>query len=406
MTARSRFWPVVMALIALLAESGIVIVHARREYTEQELFARIQREGDPVKKAKYQIQLGRLKLQQAIERYGRDDQEHGQPLLSAYLEQMKGAWETLEKSGRPAVKKPQGFRELDIALREDARLLEDLKRRTPYLDRAPVEKIADGVEKLHEKVLQAIFPSLKNQNSKNSIQECARLAVSGGRGVGMRRCGPYFPARVWILPLMMLAASRFATAQTDKEDVLTPDEADQLREQQDPGRRIDLYLDFAQARLDLFETFRLKQHDPKYDNGGYLDKVLAQYIAINGDLKDWIEDQYERQGDMRRGLRNLLQRGPKQLEELHHFQQTPDEYAGDYKVNLKDAIDNLSDALDGGTQALAAQEKQFGELKREAKEDARASKERIKEAKKRAKEEKKLQKKERKQQVPSDEDEN
>jgi hypothetical protein len=222
----------------------------------------------------------------------------------------------------------------------------------------------------------------------------------------MRRCGPYFPARVWILPLMMLAASQLAAAQTDKEDVLTPDEADQLREQQDPGRRIDLYLDFAQARLDLFETFRLKQHDPNYDNGGYLDKVLAQYIAINGDLKDWIEDQYERQGDMRRGLRNLLQRGPKQLEELHHFQQTPDEYVADYKVNLKDAIDNLSDALDGGTQALAAQEKQFGELKREAKEDTRASKERIKEAKKRTKEEKKLQKKERKQQVPSDEDEN
>ena len=48
--------------------------------------------------------------------------------------------------------------------------MEDLKRRTPYLDRAPVEKIADGVEKLHEKVLQAIFPSLKNQNSKNSFK--------------------------------------------------------------------------------------------------------------------------------------------------------------------------------------------------------------------------------------------
>ena len=197
-----------------------------------------------------------------------------------------------------------------------------------------------------------------------------------------------------------------AAAQTPKPDVLTEDEADQLRDQQDPGARIELYLNFAQVRLDLFENFRSQSHDPKYDNGGYLDQVLAQYIAIDIELKDWIQDQYDRQGDLRKGLRALLDRGTKQIEELRHFQQTPDGLAGSYRDNLKDAIDNLSDTLDGATQALAEQEKKFGELKREAKEDARSAKEREKGAKRRAKEEKKLQKKEHKQGPPSDEDEN
>jgi len=91
-----------------------------------------------------------------------------------------------------------------------------------------------------------------------------------------------------------------AAAQTPKPDVLTEDEADQLRDQQDPGARIELYLNFAQVRLDLFENFRSQSHDPKYDNGGYLDQVLAQYIAIDIELKDWIQDQYDRQGDLRK----------------------------------------------------------------------------------------------------------
>jgi hypothetical protein len=208
-----------------------------------------------------------------------------------------------------------------------------------------------------------------------------------------------------LMPALFIGCSA-AVAQSRKEDALTEDEVDQLREEQDPSRRIELYLNFAQTRLDLFETFRGQAHDPKYDNGGYFDHVLGQYIAVENEMKDWIQDQFDRQGDMRKGLRTLLERGPKQLLELQHFQQTPDAYVANYKDNLKDAIDNLSDALDGATQGLAEQEKKFGELKREEKEDAHATKGRQKEARKRAKEEKKLQKKERKQGPPSDEDDN
>src|SRR5947209_5762414 len=71
------------------------------------------------------------------------------------------------------------------------------------------------------------------------------------------------------------------SAQRERPEVLTENEADQLRDQQDAGGRIELYLNFAQVRLDLFENFRSRAHDPKYDNGGYLDQVLVQYVAID-----------------------------------------------------------------------------------------------------------------------------
>lgn len=185
---------------------------------------------------------------------------------------------------------------------------------------------------------------------------------------------------------------------------LTDEEEDALREEQDPSGRIAVYLTLAQTRLTRIEEFRHAPQDPKYDNGAYLDKLMGEYISLTDELKNWIQDQYDRRGDMRRGLRSLLEVGPKQLEALRRIQQSPDPYAADYANALRDAIDDLSDALDGATTALAGQEKKFGQMKREEKADARAAKQREKEEKKQTKEEKKLRKQQHKRGVPADTD--
>ncbi len=211
--------------------------------------------------------------------------------------------------------------------------------------------------------------------------------------------------RVVAMSLALLAAAAgFLPGQ--KTDLLTEDEQNKLREAQDPSERIELYLAFAQARLERFDGLREKPADPKYDNGAYLDSLLGQYIALDDELKNWIEYQHQRNGDMRRGLRALLERGPQQLERLRRIQQTPDAYAADYKDSLREAIDDLSDTLDGAAKALTEQGKKFAEMKREEKATAREAKERRKEEEKRTKEEKKLRKKEHKRGVPADTDEN
>ncbi len=190
-----------------------------------------------------------------------------------------------------------------------------------------------------------------------------------------------------------------------KEAGLTEEEEDKLREEQDPAQRIEVYLGFAQARLSRFDDFRKRPSNPKYDNAGYLDKLLDEYIALNNELKNWIDYQYQRNGDMRRGLRELLERGPQQLEQLRRIRQSPNAYAATYRDSLRDAIDNLTDTLDGAAKALGDQEKKFGELKREEKAAERNAKEAAKEERKRMKEEKKLRKRERKH-VPAEPDEN
>jgi len=209
-----------------------------------------------------------------------------------------------------------------------------------------------------------------------------------------------------IFLMLTLLGLPLASIPAQKEAALSEEEEDKLREEQDPGKRIELYLDFAQDRLSQFDQFRQKPADPKYDNGGYLDKLLGQYIALQDELKNWIQYQYDRQGDMRSGLRALLDRGPRQLDELRHIQQEPDRFVSDYRDSLRDAIDNLTDMLDGATTALNSQVKKFGEIKRQEKLDEQQAKQAARDEKKRIKEEEKLRKKERKQgQVPEDADE-
>jgi hypothetical protein len=207
--------------------------------------------------------------------------------------------------------------------------------------------------------------------------------------------------------MLLLCAVPLASVPAQKEAALSEEEEDKLREEQDPGKRIELYLEFAQDRLSQFDQFRQKPADPKYDTGGYLDKLLGEYIALQDELKNWIQYQYDHQGDMRSGLRALLDRGPRQLQQLQHIQQEPDRFVSDYRDSLRDAIDNLTDMLDGATTALNSQVKKFGEIKRQEKADEQQAKQAAKDEKKRIREEEKLRKKERKQgQVPEDADQN
>ncbi|HMD84288.1 MAG TPA: hypothetical protein VKO18_06270 [Terriglobia bacterium] len=211
--------------------------------------------------------------------------------------------------------------------------------------------------------------------------------------------------RTLMTSALLLAASLAVAWGADKSDYLSDEEADQLREAQEPSQRIEAYLSFAQIRLTRFDDYRNRPASPDYDIPGYLDTQLDQYIRITDALKDWIEDHFDRHDDMRAGLKKFLEMGPHQIEQLRHVEQSPDPYAASYHKLLGDAIDDFTDALDGATQALSEQTKLFGELNRAEKADAQTVKDREKEEKKRTREEEKLRKKEHEKGPPSDKDE-
>ena len=210
----------------------------------------------------------------------------------------------------------------------------------------------------------------------------------------------------WTLPMMVgLLAASTGQLWAEKEANLTQVEEDKLREAQDPSERIQVYLAVSGERLDRFQTLLKEPADPQYDYGAYLDGLLGEYIVLNEELKDRIEDYYQHDRDMRRGLRALLEWGPRQLAALRRVEESPNPYAPRYAASVRDAKAQLSDMLEGAAKALAGQEKKFAEVKREEKAAVHSAKERAKEQARRTKEEEKLRKRQRKGKVPGESDE-
>ena len=138
------------------------------DQTEEELLQRIQSEQNPVKKAKDEIKAARLKLTEVQDAYSQGHIEDGVKLLGAYVDEMKTSWKFLQDSGRKASKQPDGFRELEIALREDVRSLQDLARIVSYFDRPPLEKAGQELDRMRNEVLQSLFPAGNPRNHKGS----------------------------------------------------------------------------------------------------------------------------------------------------------------------------------------------------------------------------------------------
>jgi len=173
--------PLAFTLLAVLAMASVADASWKsgRTDSEQDLLDRIQREQNPVKKAKLELRLGRLKMQQALDAYGKGQLDQGKSLLDGYLSRVKSSWQILKGSGRNAVKQPQGFRELDIALREDSRSLEDISKRVSYFDRDPVEQTMQQVNQVHDEVLHALFPSLPIAPDKPAPDQPAKTGEKG-----------------------------------------------------------------------------------------------------------------------------------------------------------------------------------------------------------------------------------
>ncbi|HUZ46602.1 MAG TPA: hypothetical protein VMW54_08190 [Terriglobia bacterium] len=125
---------------------------------EEKLVAKIEREMNPGKKARLQIRLARMKLLTAIESYDHNDFEKGRMLLQEYREQINASWKTLQGSRRGIAKHFRAYKDLEIGLREDERLLNDLRHRVPYPENRSIETIAKESGEIHSQVLGVLFP--------------------------------------------------------------------------------------------------------------------------------------------------------------------------------------------------------------------------------------------------------
>ncbi len=331
------------------------------EESAARLEQKIRRQLEPIKKVRLQIKLARIHLNNSAKAYRELDFDGGKKSLNTYLDSIREARRILARSGRDPKRQPRGYKDLEIALRQDLRILTDLKRSVPYFAREAIQAGIDQVDEVREEVLQSMF-DVSGTNRENR-------STPGGR-----------PTKISLThrPFGVSASYSPLAPQQDPAG-LSEAEVELVREAQDPGDRIIVFVQITGARLDKFEEFQKETGRRNPGKGYYLDSLLEKYIAVYDEMKDWIEYQYDKGRDMRRGLRRLLKNGPVQLERLSRAQEHQDEYSIDYMENVQYAIETLQDTLQGGTVAFREQEEEF----RAKEEEEKARKKQEKQKKKR-----------------------
>lgn len=154
----------------------------------------------------------------------------------------------------------------------------------------------------------------------------------------------------WMLVVGAIAI-RASAAPQGRRDYLTSDEADKVRDIQDPGPRIKLYLSFAEDRLKKFD-YEQGRTAPETDRGAILNGLLNGYDGCVEDAADEIDEAKDRQMNIHPELKLLESKGKDFLAELQKIDKAKGPNYEDYSDTLQDAIDDTKDAISDAQSAL------------------------------------------------------
>ena len=172
---------------------------------------------------------------------------------------------------------------------------------------------------------------------------------------------------------LTLLAAGFLTATTFlaprapsqiNRDFLTTEEADQIRNQQEPNERLKLYLTFAKSRLGQVEQL-LKQE--KAGRSVLIHDLLEDYTEIIGAIDTVTDDALRRKVDVTLGMDAVTKAEKDLLAQLERVDKAQPKDMARYEFVLKDAIDTTSDSLDLAEEDLADRAKEVAVKDREEK---------------------------------------
>ena len=149
--------PLMLLLTGLAATAAAATDEERAKELQRER-TRLQKETDPIDRAKIGVKISDILVEDVGEAVREGNFEEMQIQLTAYAQTIESAHKELLDSGRNAVKKPGGFKELEIALRQHVRKFDELSRMLNLQRRVPLEQTKDLATGIRDKLLKALFP--------------------------------------------------------------------------------------------------------------------------------------------------------------------------------------------------------------------------------------------------------
>lgn len=122
------------------------------------------RETNPVKRAKEVVNLGRAEYLAARQCINAGKTSAALEFFKEYNEQAISAHDALDIAGINAVKHSNGFRQLQISVRESAGQLRDITNHLPFEEQAPFQVLRKSLDALNQKLISELFATLpRNQ---------------------------------------------------------------------------------------------------------------------------------------------------------------------------------------------------------------------------------------------------
>ena len=164
---------------------------------------------------------------------------------------------------------------------------------------------------------------------------------------------------LWLLPLG-----------AQQRDFLTPDEADQLREVQEPNERLKLYTKWALLRLDEIEQMIAST---KAGRATFIHDLLEDYGHIIEATDTVADDALRRKLAIDAGIAAVSAAEKDMLVRLEKIRDAKPKDMARYDFVLRDAIDTTQDSLEQSQEDLHARAASVAAKERKEKEERQAN---------------------------------
>jgi hypothetical protein len=128
--------------------------------------ARYDQETDPVRKARALVKLGDDQIDEARKQLKNGDEVASLHTLEQYRDEVKHIAELLKGTGVDPEKKPSGFKELQISLRETVRHIDDLILTLPVDKRPFFREVRTDLVNTQNELIDALFPRQPDRNAR------------------------------------------------------------------------------------------------------------------------------------------------------------------------------------------------------------------------------------------------